>query len=224
VVVIEAGDALAAEAGRDPGTFILTRSGGDLAASLTVFCSFSGSTAANGIDFTPAGCNATIPANQSSATLTITPNVDNRIEGDETVVATLTGSASNSYAIGSAATATLTLADDPVLITLTASDPDAAEAGPDHGAFLITRSGGDFGQAVTVLLGRGGSASRGTDYAQIPASLTLAANATAATLDIIVIDDAIVENSETVQLSILPSQVYIAVAPGAATVNIADDD
>lgn len=224
IVTVEATDAFAAEAGREPGVFTFARTGGNTAAALTVFCSFGGSTAANSSDFDFVGCSATIPAGQLTGTLTITPRSDNTVEGNETVVATLTTGVQNTYAIGTPSSATITIADDPVLITLTASDPNAAEADADPGMFTFTRSGGNVAQAVTVLLTRGGTAANGADYASLPVSISIGANQASATLAVTPVDDAIVESTETVELTVRPSQSYIVVAPGSATVSIADND
>lgn len=223
IVTIAATDANAAEAGRDQGTFTFTRSGGNVAAPLTVFCAYSG-TAQNSSDFDFVGCTATIPADELSGALTITPRPDNAVEGDETVIATLTVPTDNRYMIGSPSSATITIADDPVLITIVASDASASEAGPDSGVFTFTRSGGNLAQAIQVLLTRGGTASNGLDYVSLPVTIAIAANQTEATLTVTPVDDTLVEGTEVVELTVRPAQSYIVVAPGSASVSIADND
>ena len=71
-VSVEATDDAAAEVGSNTGTFTFTRSGGTPAAALTIFYTISG-TATNGNDYSATGIGRVIPANQTSATVTITP-------------------------------------------------------------------------------------------------------------------------------------------------------
>jgi hypothetical protein len=221
-ISVVASDASAAEAGRDPGVFTFTRSGGDIAAALTVQCDFSG-TAANSGDFVFTGCGATFAANQTTATMTITPQLDNSVEGDETVIATMR--AGFAYTAGSPASASLTIADDPVLLTMVASDPDAAEEGPDPGAFSVSRSGGNPAAALTVIADRGGTATRGVDYTpNLSGVITIPANQLATEVVITPVDDALVEGTETATLTVRPSSTFTIVGSGTATVSIADND
>lgn len=97
------------QAGQDPGVFTFTRTGGNLAAALTVRFS-RGGTAANNSDYSNIGFSVVIPANQSSATVTITPIDDTVVEVPETVVLTI--NASTNYVIGTPPTATVTIADN----------------------------------------------------------------------------------------------------------------
>jgi hypothetical protein len=212
------------EAGRIPGAFTFTRSGGNPAAALQVFCTFGGS-AQNSADYVFTGCGATIPANQASAAMSITPQLDNNVEGDETVTATVTGGAAQVYVVGTPSTATLTIADDPPIVSLTASDPTAAEAGNDPGEFTLTRSGGNLAAALTVTFTRGGTATGNVDFApQLPVALSIPANQTVALIRIVPVDDSLVEAADTATLTLRASQTYVIVAPGTATITIADND
>ncbi|MEO5702296.1 MAG: S8 family serine peptidase [Gammaproteobacteria bacterium] len=108
-------------------------------------------------------------------------------------------------------------------VTVTASDPDAAEAGLDPGSFTFTRAG-DTSTALTVTYTISGNASGGIDYNTLPASVVIPANATTATLSVIPIDDSTREDTETVTLTLTPNTLYIAGTPSSATVDIADND
>jgi predicted extracellular nuclease len=112
-VAIAATDANAAEAGTNPGTFRITRTG-DTANALSV--SYTVATGAgqatNGTDYTPnLTGTATILAGQSFVDITITPVDDLLVEGNETVILTLASSAN--YTLGTAI-ATVTIADNDV--------------------------------------------------------------------------------------------------------------
>lgn len=111
-VTIAATDASAAETGGqipNTGTFTITRSG-STAAALTVSYTVAG-TATNGIDYNALTGTVTIPAGQASTTIVISPvNDANATEGNESVVVTLSDTAT--YDLGAASAATVTIADN----------------------------------------------------------------------------------------------------------------
>src|SRR5262245_59838474 len=91
LVSIVATDANAAEAGLDPGTFTVTRTGATTAA-LTVSYTVAG-TATAGSDYVALSGSLIIPLGSSSATITVTPIDDLLVEGPESVIVTLTDTA-----------------------------------------------------------------------------------------------------------------------------------
>jgi hypothetical protein len=224
VVTASATDPDAAEAGPDPGTITFTRSGGNLGGSVIVFFNKSG-TATNGADYQSLGGGLSvvvIPANQPSVAVTIHPLADNLVEGPESALLTIAPSAG--YIIGASPSATVTLADDPPVVTVSATDPDAAEAGPDPGTFTFTRSGGNLAASLNVSFTRGGTATHISDYANIGSSVTIPASQASATVTVAPVDDLLVEGAETVILTINPGSTYLVGAPAAATVTVADND
>ncbi|MCI0635539.1 MAG: hypothetical protein L0206_16740, partial [Actinobacteria bacterium] len=224
VVTAAATDPDAAEAGLDPGTITFSRSGGNLGGSLIVFFT-KGGTATNGTDYQSLGGAVSIvviPASQPSAEVMIDPRADNLVEGPESAILTI--APSSGYTIGASATATVTIEDDPPVVTVSATDPDASEAGPDSGTFTFTRSGGNLAASLTVSFTRGGTATNTSDYANIGFSVTIPAGQAAATVTIAPVDDPTVEGAETVILTINASSSYVIGVPAAATVTIADND
>ena len=222
IVEVVASDADAAEAGQDPGTYTFTRVGGNQALPLTVAVSFSG-TASNGPDYGPFGGTIQIPANSNSVDITLTPALDNQVEGIED--ATITIDASGNYAIGASGNATINIADDPVIATIVASDPNASEVGPDTGEFTITRTGGDLTVPLSILTTIGGTATEIADYGNIQPNVTIPANQGSAVLTIVPVTDANVEGDETVILTIDASGTnqYLAGVPDSAVVTIAEN-
>ena len=109
LVTVSATAAEASERGNVPGTFTITRSG-DLTNPLTVPVTFSG-TAGAGADYPTPASAVTIPANQTSATISITPLIDLRAEGDETVTVTLASGFASTFAN---ANATVVIHDQPI--------------------------------------------------------------------------------------------------------------
>ena len=115
-VTVQATDAAASEVGPDQGTFTVYRPVTATQELLTVNYVLTGS-AVNGVDYTPLlGGTLTIPAGESSKTITITPVADlNTTEGTETVHLTLVNGL---YVIGTPAEAEILIADNigPVFI------------------------------------------------------------------------------------------------------------
>ena len=116
-VSITATDASAAEAGTDPGTFRITRSG-DTTNALTVsYAIATGAGQAVSADYaeTLSG-TVIIPGTQSFVDVTITPVDDVLLEGDETV--TLTIQDAVDYDLGGNVTASVTITDNETSIDL----------------------------------------------------------------------------------------------------------
>ena len=112
IVTIAATDADASETGPDSGTFTVSRTG-DTTDPLTVTYTVGGTAAGN--DFTPTPAlsgTVTIASGAADATITITPAEDSDVEGDETVIVTLTDTAD--YDLGATTEATVTIADNDV--------------------------------------------------------------------------------------------------------------
>ncbi len=220
-VTVSATDATAAEAGLDPGTFTITRTGLTTSA-LIVNYTMSG-TATNGTDYAAVSGSVTIAVSSSTATVTITPIDDSVYEGNETVILTLSANAA-SYSVSSPSSATATIADNEPTVSVSASDAAAAEAGLDPGTFRITRSVGIITSPLTVNYTMGGSAASGTDYTAPSGSVIIAANFTAATVTITPIDDSVYEGNETVILTLSANAAYGVGSPASATVTIAENE
>jgi serine protease len=219
VVTVSATDAAAAEAGLDPGTFTITRTGATTS-PLTVNYTMSGS-ATNGTDYTAVSGSVVIAASSSTATVTITPIDDSVFEGNETAILTLSTNAA--YGVGSPRSATVTIADNEPSVSVSATDTAAAEAGLDPGTFTITRTGATT-SPLTVNYTMGGSATNGTDYASVSGSVVIAASSSTATVTITPIDDAVYEGNETAILTLSADAAYGVGTPASATVTIYDNE
>jgi len=133
------------------------------------------------------------------------------------------------------------IAGSNVIVTIAATDATATEtlpaapafagvdestsvaAAPDTGVFTLTRTG-DVTQALTVNVTIGGTAGNGTDYDAIATTATFAAGSSTATIIVNPIDDAAVEPSETVIVSVAAGNGYTLGSPNSATVTIGDND
>ena len=217
-VSVAATDSAAAEAGLNPGTFTITRTG-STASAVTVNYSMSG-TATSGNDYTSVGTSVVIPAASTTTTVTLTPIDDALSEGNETAILTLT--AATGYTVSSPASATVTIADDEV-VSVSATDPNAAEAGLDPGTFTITRTG-STASAVTVNYSMSGTATSGNDYVSVGTSVVIPAASTTTTVTLTPINDALGEGNETAILTLTAGTGYTVSSPASATVTIVDDE
>jgi hypothetical protein len=115
------------------------------------------------------------------------------------------------------------------VVSVLAADPQASEAGPDKGAFLIRRAG-STNTALRVFYQITGTATPGSDYEPLDLSVLLPAGTAAAELRVSPIDDPEIESSETVLLRLVnsplvgPQDYYRIGSPSNAVVNIADND
>ena len=102
------------------------------------------------------------------------------------------------------------------------SSATAAEAGLVHGRFTVKRKGSTT-DALVVPYTVSGTAAPGSDYVALPGSITIPVGATSATIEVTPFDDALVELTETVVVTLAPSPAYLA-SPAQATVNVTSDE
>lgn len=226
VVSLIASDSNASEVGPDNGAFTISRNGPTTDA-LTIYYFLSG-TATNKVDYSELAGAVTIPAGQASASITITPVQDSvNSEGNETVVLTLSSSKWYQFDAESSS-ATVTIADNtssslPV-VSLSASDANASEVGPDNGEFTITRSG-STADSLTVYYSTAGTASNKFDYSELSGYVTIPAGKSMTTISVIPFQDSLnTEGTETVVLNLQWSKWYdLDGMNNIATVAIADN-
>ena len=221
-VSIIASDPNASEVGPNSGAFTISLSS---AQSSDVSIGYSiGGTASNKSDYDELWGSVTIPAGKTSATVIITP-IQDAVggEGAETVVLSLYSS--KDYDVDSKnSSATVTIADASLpTVSITASDPNASEVGPESGAFTISLSAASSAD-TTVYYSIGGTASNKLDYNELSGSVTILAGQTSTSITTTPVQDAEgSEGSETVVLSLYSSTDYdVDSKSSSATVAIAD--
>ncbi len=219
-VTITASDASASEEGPDNGQFTVSR-GSVTEGNLSVNYSIGG-TATNSDDYDTLSGSVTISDGYSSTTVTLTPNDDASVEGQETVILTVTSG--SGYSVGSPSQATVTIDDnDAVTVTISATDASADETGPDTGTFNVSRGASSSGN-LTVNYSVGGTASA-SDYDEtLSGSVQIDDGQTSVNITITPNDDASIENDETVILTVTSGAGYNVGSPSQATVTIADND
>jgi hypothetical protein len=241
----------------DPAVFTVTRTGGTNE-PLEVFYSVSG-TASNGVDYEHLPGRVTIPAGASSAEIQVAVIDDFLVEGTETVILTLEPPICiaifppppGCYLVGASSRASAFIRDDDVVleplpvVTIVATDPEAAETGPDPGTFTVTRTG-STSNTLIVLYFTGGTAQNGADYHTLSNFVVIPAGSASAEITVAPIDDGMVEPPETVVVQlrplffgldanggVLPGEpipsiilptLYVVGFPSNAVVTIADND
>ena len=108
------------------------------------------------------------------------------------------------------------------VVGVAATGATANEAGPVNGTFTITRDS-QLGVPLTVNYAFTGTAARGTDYQSPPLSATIPAGSPSVTVSIVPINDAAIEQPETVILTITSATDY-TLGAATATLTIVSDD
>ncbi|AFY28282.1 Calx-beta domain-containing protein [Cyanobium gracile] len=108
-------------------------------------------------------------------------------------------------------------------ITLAVSPASVLENGATNLVYTFTRTGATT-NPLTVDYTIGGSATNGTDYGLIPASVSFAAGSATATVTVDPTGDAVVEANETVSLTLAANAAYSIGTAGAVIGTISNDD
>ena len=205
-------------------------------------------TAGAGGDYTIAGAagatgTVDVPAGATSAAIAVTINEDTAVEGDETVVLTLAAGAG--YAPGSPAAHTLTISDNDTPVASFASNRWGSQCSPSACTLGVWEHSGT--PSVTVELSSapasdisigytvGGTATRGSDgdftIAGFAGSgnagtVTVRAGSTSADIPVRILDDAVVEEVETVVLTLTAGTGtdYALGGPTVHTLSIEDNE
>lgn len=223
VVTIAASDPAASELGPDGGSFTISASPAP-AADLLVRYAVSG-TATNGEDVSALSGEITVPAGTSSVDLDVEVLEDARMETSETVILTL--APDRAYEAGSPATASVRILElddlSPTpIVSLSLTDPSASEPGNGTGAFTLTRTGSTASSLAVGLL-VGGTAEEGSDYVNVPSTVTFGQGVSQLLVDVAPRDDTLVEGPETVTLAVAPEPAFL-LGPHAPSLTIADDE
>ena len=156
VVSISVAPAAVAEDGPANLVYTISLDGGRTSAYPTVVNFTVSGTATEGSDYATIVRSVTIPAGQSSATVIVDPTPDNLIEGNETVIATLSSASTNGVTLGlnpSASSATGTIIDNDVLpdgADLSATTREDVTYTVKVSDFGFSDSGGDTFKAVII--------------------------------------------------------------------------
>ncbi|HEX2138213.1 MAG TPA: Calx-beta domain-containing protein, partial [Woeseiaceae bacterium] len=222
-VSVTASDATAAET-PDSGQFTVSRTG-DTSQPVKIDYSVGGS-ATPGADYDALAGSLTLGVGQSSMGLPVNVSGDDGVlEGDETVVITLTDNNAGDDVVISG-TATVTISDSSHSVSVSSTRDATENAG--SGEFTVSLGGqNQSGSAVVVQYSVGGSATSSVDYGALSGSVSIPPGQSSAPVEVRPIDDELVEGDETVVITLSstnsPQAPVGSPAPGA-TLTIADDD
>ncbi|WP_412468438.1 Calx-beta domain-containing protein [Pedobacter sp. KLB.chiD] len=206
-----------------PGRFTFTMSNVSITDTQITY-TVSG-TATSGADYTSIGTMVTIPAGQTTATVSLPVLDDNIVEGNETVILTMAAQTSNTSVTASTLPASINIIDNDTAIATITNGTPGDENGPVNGTFTITLSN-PSSQPTTITYTLGGTATEGSDYSTIlTKAVTIPAGQITGTVTIPVLTDAILEGAETVIATLASSgNPLVSVDGTPASINIFDNN
>ncbi|HEX8118923.1 MAG TPA: Calx-beta domain-containing protein, partial [Pyrinomonadaceae bacterium] len=208
--------------GTTEAQFLVTLSNPSIETVSVNYATANGTASSPG-DFNAASGTLTFPALTTSASVKVTVNGDLQVEPDETFTVGLSGPV-NSFLSRSQATGTIANDDGPGRLQFSAQSYSLSE---DGGSALITvnRVSGLSGAVLINYATSDGTAAAGSDYAPTSGTLNFAEGEASKTFSVPVINDALNEPNETVNLTLSgPTGGASLGSPAAATLTITNDD
>ncbi|NOQ63171.1 MAG: hypothetical protein GQ582_01505 [Methyloprofundus sp.] len=181
-------------------------------------------TASNGTDYATGATSFSIANNTASTTLDLAVTEDTLVEEPETLIATISSPSTGTI---ESASATASLSSDDSYAISIVKNIDGAEnnsGSPTDARFTISVTPTNAsGGAITGSIAYTGTASNGTDYATGATSFSIANNTASTTLDLVVTEDTLVEESETL-IATISSPSTGAIESASATASLSSDD
>ena len=216
--------AIVTEDGTDNLVYTFTRTG-DTTNALTVNYSITGT--ADSSDYTGAtpgtGKTITFAAGETTKQITIDPTADTSVESNETVALTLT--AGTDYTIGTTTAVTGIIRNDHPVISFSSPTFRVNENGDYISAVTIIRTGNIDGVDSVTVTPTNGTATAPGDFNSNPIIVNFANGETSKTIRIPIVNDTIVESTETVNLTLSnPSRGATLGSQQTAEMTIVDND
>ena len=212
----------ATEGGTNYGVFTIQRAGNN-ASTLSVSFTLTG-TATNGVQYTFVSTNVTLSTGSNSTSVIIAPVNNTNYFGARSVVLTL--KTNTAYAVdGLASNAIITIGDDEkTSVQIIAADSDAREGSPVRDGKLKFIRSSSPAVSLTVNFVVHGTATAGSDYDDLPETVTIPAGTNAVTLTVHPIDDGASELRETVIAVLRGGSDYGIGVTNSATVFVDDNE
>jgi probable HAF family extracellular repeat protein len=205
-------------------TITVTRANGSDGAVSVNYATSGGGTATAGIDYTATSGTLNFANGETTKTFSVNINDDTTNEPDETVNLTLSNPQGGAT-LGTPGTAVLNITNDDTPRVQFSASAFAAEESSHVRVIDVTRTG-DASLPVTVdYMVSDGTASQRTDYTFAFGTLRFAAGETSKSFDLLLTDDAFMEEDETINLSLShPTGGAALGTQSTATVTIAAND
>ncbi len=209
-------------------SFTISRTGSTVAA-LTVDLTYAG-TAISGTDYQALPASVSFAAGVRKLSIPLLVTQDTLGEGPETVIANITAKPQSYRLKPSAASTTLSIVDDEPVASIKrvhkATEKNAATTGRGTYKVSLDRVATS---AVTVSYSVAGTATSVTDFAALSGTVQIAAGSKFALITLTPVDDAIVEDPESVRLTLTPNaaagySVTSKLGKNVATIVILDND
>jgi hypothetical protein len=182
-----------------------------------------GGTATLTNDYSITASPLTIPAGSTTATATVNIVADVLDEANETITITLT--TPGNAALGASILHTITITDNDATPSVSFTTTAQTSAGETGTMTVTAQLSAISGRNVTVPFTLTGTATGGgTDYSITASPITITAGNPNGTLTITVTNDALMENNETIVITMGTPGFATAVAPTVHTATIWDDD
>jgi uncharacterized delta-60 repeat protein len=204
-------------------TVNVVRTGGTNNVVTFTYATTASGTASPGVDFTSTNGLLTFNLGVTNLTFNVPIINDQLAEANETIGLTLAYQTGVAF-LGSLSNATITIVDNDIAVQFASAAFSVQENSP-NATITVVRNGAT-NSSVSVNFGTSdGTAVNGQDYNSQIGTLTFAAGETSKTFSITILDDAVVESDETVNLSLsLPTGGATLGTPSTATLTIVNED
>ena len=205
--------------------FTVTRSGDPTAVRFR-YTTEPGGSATAATDYTAVSGSVALAAGQATATFSVPVRGDTVVEPQETVLVSISNDPVNAQALvvlDGSGTGTIIDDDTAPTASISVSPASVVENSGPNLVYRVALSQ-PYGTALTVNFSVGGTATAGTDYAAIGASVTIPAGSSGANVTVNPTNDSTLEPHETVVITLAAGSGYAVGSPASATGTILNDD
>jgi hypothetical protein len=207
-------------------TVTVTRTGSSTGAISVNFATSDG-TATAGADYVATSGTLNFADGETSKTFTIQILDDNLVENNETILLSLSNPTGGA-ALGSQSTASVSIIDNdvpqPGALQFSTSNFTVNE-NQGTATITVTRTGGSNVPVTVNYATSNGTANAGADYTATSGTLSFGIGETSKTFTVPIIDDALVEGNETINLTLTgPTNGATLGSQTSATLTIVDND
>ncbi len=183
------------------------------------------STALQGVDFNITAGPLVIPIGQSTANIPVTliDEGDNS-EFDETVILSLGTPLNANATLGIPSDHTLTITATPTPPTVFFAQVSQSASESVGSLSVVARLSAAYYQDVVVTFTPSGTAAQGADYSLASNQIVIPAGSSSGSVSVIVVNDPLDEDDETVILTMLPPSNASLGSPKVHTITILDDE
>lgn len=195
--------------------------GGNTNVGFTLEYATANGTASHGADYVGVTNFLTFAPGEVSRTFTVQVLDDSLVEGNESILLSLTGGGA-SVDLGGLANSILSIIDSAQTISFSANSFSVSEAA-SNAVITVVRGGNPSGEITVTFRTVDLTATNGLDYGAVTTVLNFTNGQLSRTVSIPLYDDSQPELTELVQLELFAASTFI-VAPSNAVLSIIDDD